>query len=120
LVQVLQELLVGCHALARLEDLGGFFEQEGAHLPFRQTAAEVEKGAVLVALSTVTVGAAAFEETFQKGGVNRILREGEGVQETGFALTQGEGGEAFEFRLTHTMSKIAGSEVKARENENAR
>jgi hypothetical protein len=38
--------------------------------------------------------------------VNSVSWEGEGAQEMSLALTQGEGGEAFELILTHIMSKI--------------
>ena len=58
------------------------------------------------ALAAVAIGAAAFEEAFQKGGVNGIGRQNEGAQEMCFALAQGERGKAFELELTHTMSKI--------------
>jgi hypothetical protein len=119
LVEALQESLVGLHAVAGLEDLGRLFKQEGSHLPFGEAAAEVEEGAVFLTVSAATIGAAAFEKALQKGGVNRILREGEGAQQTRFAVTQGEGGEVYELRLTHNMSKIARPALKASENENA-
>jgi len=89
LVELFQELLVGINAVAGLEDLGLLFEQEGAHLPFGQTAAEVEKGAVLLPLSAVAVGVATFEKALEKGSVNCIGWEGECAQEMSLALTQG-------------------------------
>jgi hypothetical protein len=106
LVQAFQELLVGLHPATALKDLGLVFEQEGSHLTFGQAAAQVEEGAVFLALMAMAIGVATFEEAFQEGGMDGIGREGEGAQEVSFALAQGEGGEALEFVLTHNMSKI--------------
>jgi hypothetical protein len=106
LVQAFQELLVGLNTAAPLEDLGGLFEQEGSHLAFGQAAAQVIKRAVFFALAAMAIGAAAWEEAFQEGGVNGVGRQGEGPQEQSLALAQGEGGEALEFVLTYNMSKI--------------
>jgi hypothetical protein len=75
---------------------------------------------VLLTLSAAAVGAATFEKALQKGGVNSVSWQGEGAQEMSLALTQGEGGEAFELILTHIMSKITPSRADASENENAR
>jgi len=120
LVEAVQELLVSLDPVARLEDLGRLFEQEGSHLPFGQAAADVEEGAVFVARSAVAIRPTTFEEALQKGGVKGIGREGEGAQEMSFALTQGEGREAFELVLPHNICKIAQSRLNASENENAR
>jgi len=119
LVEVFQKLLVGRDTVAGLEDLGRLFEQQRSHLPFGQAAAEIKERAVFVARSAMAIGAAALEKALQKGGVNRIGREGETAQEMNFALTQGEGGEMWEIILTHIMSKIPSSQVDASENENA-
>jgi hypothetical protein len=118
-VEAFQKLLVGPHALAGLQDLGLLLKQEGAHVPFGQAAAEIEKGAVFLSFSAVTIEAATFEKALQKGGVNRVLREGERAQEMSLALAQGESGEALEFRLTHIMSKISQAQLQASEKENA-
>jgi hypothetical protein len=119
LVKIFQELVVGRHTVAGLLDLGLLFEQQGPHLPFREAAAQIKEGAVFLTGSAVAVGTATLEEALQKGGVKGVGRKGEGAQEMGFALTQGEGGEAFEFILTHTTCKIARRERNASENENA-
>jgi hypothetical protein len=118
LVEVFQELLVGRHALASLQDLSVLFEEEGAHLPLRQAAAQVEKGAVFFTLLAVAIGAAAFEESLQERGVKGVGWESQRAQEMGLALAQGEGGEAFEVCLTHILSKIPRSRTSASENEN--
>ena len=47
-----------------------------------------------------------------------VGRKGERAQEMSFAVAQGEGGEAFEFCLTHNICKIAQSRPDASENEN--
>jgi hypothetical protein len=120
LVEAFQELLVGPDPVARLQDLGLLFEQEGSHLPFGEAAAEIEEGAVFFAGSAVAIGAATFEKSLQKGGVKGIGREGEGTQEMSFPLTQGEGREVLQLFLTHRICKIAGSGLNASENENAR
>ena len=96
LVEAVQELLVGLDTVARLEDLGRLFEQQGSHLPFGQAATKIEEGAVFLARSAVTIGPATFEKALQKGGVDGVGREGESVQEMSFALTQSEGREASE------------------------
>jgi hypothetical protein len=119
LVEVFQELLIGRDTVAGLEDLGRLFEQQRSHLPFGQAAAEIKERAVFVARSAMAIGAAALEKALQKGGVDRIGREGQGAQEVGFALTQDEGREALELCLTHNIGKIAGSGHNASENENA-
>jgi hypothetical protein len=119
LVEACEELLVGLDTVTGLEDLVWLFEQQGSHLPFGQTAAQIEERAVWVAGSAVTSGPAASEEALQKGGVKGIVGKGEGAQEMGFAPTQGEGGEVLEVVLTHIMSKIAQSRPDASENESA-
>jgi len=91
LVEAFQELLVCLHAVAPLEDLGLPFEQEGAHLPLGQAAAQIEERAMWVAGSAVAIGSATFEKALQEGGVQGIGGEAEGAQEMSFALTQGEG-----------------------------
>ena len=75
---------------------------------------------MFVAGSAVAIGAATFEKALQEGSVDGVGREGESTQEVGFALAQGEGGEAFERYITHNMSNIARYGVKASENENVR
>jgi hypothetical protein len=67
----------------------------------------------------VAVGAATFEKALQKGGVKGVGRKGEGTQEVSFALAQGEGGEALQVCLTHTICKIAQFGLNASEKENA-
>jgi hypothetical protein len=118
LVQLFQELLIGLHALASLKDLGVLFEQEGAHLPLGQAAAQVEKGAMLLALFAVAIGAAAFEESLQEGGVKGVGWERQSAQEMSLALTQGQGGEVCKVCLTHNISKIPQPRVSASEKEN--
>ena len=74
---------------------------------------------MFLARSAVAIGAATPEKALQKGGVKGVGRKSEGAQEMGFALTQGEGGEALDLHLTHIIGKIAGLELNASENENA-
>jgi hypothetical protein len=45
----------------------------------------------------MAIGAAALEEAFQKGGVDEVGRQCEGLEQAGLALAQGQGGEALEF-----------------------
>jgi len=54
--------------------------QDGVHLPFGQATAEIKKRAMFLAFLAVAIGAAAFEEPFQEGGVERVLGAGEGAQ----------------------------------------
>jgi hypothetical protein len=120
LVQAFQQMLVGFHPVARLQDLGGLFEQQGSHLPLGQATAQIEERPVLLARLAVAIRPATFKEALQKGGVQGLGREGESVQEVSFALTQGESREVFELVLTHNMSKIALFRLDASQNENAR
>jgi hypothetical protein len=97
LVQGLQKLLVSLDPLAGLEDLGLALEQESSHLAFGQTAAQIKEGAMLWSLAAMAVGAATLEEAFQKGGVEEVGGQFEGLEQADFALAQGQGGEAREF-----------------------
>jgi hypothetical protein len=120
LVEFVQKLLISLHPMPSLEDLSLLFEQEGVHLPFGQAAAQIVKRAVFFALFAAAVRASTLEKALQEGGVQRIGRQGQGAQETSFALAQGEGGEASEFYLTHIMSKIENPVGYASKNEKAR
>jgi hypothetical protein len=88
----LEHLLVRLDAVARLENLPFAFEQEGPHLALGQAAAQVEEGAVFFALAAMAIGAAAFEETFQEGGVDEIRGQLAGLEQAGLALAQSQGG----------------------------
>lgn len=117
LLQNLQDFLIGLDAAASLQDLSITLEQERAHLPFGQAAAQIEERTMFFTLAAVAVGAAAFEETLQEGGVDQLRRELEGFKQAGLALAQGESGEALWFCLTHVLCKITGYEANASENE---
>src|SRR5271169_2009763 len=119
LIQALQRLLVSLDAAARLADLRFAFEQQGAHLSLGKAAAQIEERAVLFPLAAVAIGPAAFEEAFQKGGVDGVGRPLEGLQQAGLAPAQGQGGEALDLCLTHNMSNIAKREPVTSEKENA-
>jgi hypothetical protein len=80
-----------------LEDLGLPFEQERSHLALCQTAAQIKEGAMFLALAATAIGTAALEEAFQKGGMNEVGGQFEGLEQAGFALAQRQGGEALEF-----------------------
>jgi hypothetical protein len=112
--------LIGLDPVAGLEDLALSFEQQSSHLPFGQATAQIEEGAVFIACAATAIGPAAFKKALQEGGVKGVGRKGEGAQETGFALTQGKGGETFELCLTHILSKISQIQLQASENEKAR
>ena len=47
-----------------------------------------------------TLGASARQEPFQERGVNEVRGQLEGAKKVGFALAQGQGGEAPHFALT--------------------
>jgi hypothetical protein len=97
LVQGLQKLLVSLDPVAGLEDLGLAFEQEGSHLAFRQTAAQIKEGAMLWTLAAMAIRAATLEEAFQKGSMNEVGRQFERLEQADFALAQSQSGEALEF-----------------------
>jgi hypothetical protein len=118
LVQGLECFVVSLDAAAGLEDLGFSFKQDGAHLSFGQTAAQVKEGAMLFPLAAMAVSTATFEETLQEGGTDQVRGQLEGLEEVGLALAQSQSGKALEFSLTHIMSKIAGPVASASENEN--
>jgi hypothetical protein len=67
----------------------------------------------------MAIGAAALEETLLKGGTEEVGGQLGVLEEAGFALAQGQGGEALELCLTHNMHKIADPRAEASENENA-
>jgi hypothetical protein len=91
LLQALQELSVRLDAAPGLDDLGLFLEQQSAHLALGQTSAQIKKGAMFFALAAMTIGAAAFEEAFEEGGMDRLGGHFEGLEEMGLTLAEGQG-----------------------------
>ena len=97
LVEGGQEFLIRLDAVARLQDLGFSLKQESPHPAFGQAAAQVEERTMFIALAAMAIGAATGEEAFEEGGMDNIWGKLEGVEQTGLALAQGQGGKALEF-----------------------
>lgn len=77
---------------------GGRLEEELLNLADGQTLSQIEKGAVLLALATSTVGFATGGEALDDAGADEVGWQVKLSEQTLAALTQGQGGEVAQLK----------------------